>query len=110
MARTEITVTNITTTAAAPASEVTGNNVDGHYVANDGRTFLVLRNADSGGAHVVTIKLLNVDGQAVTGKPVSVPASSTRQIRLGDPRIYGTRTNVDVDVATHLKLTAYRIA
>ncbi len=110
MARGAIPVTNITTTAAAPASEVTGNNVDGHYVANDGKTFLVLRNADSGGAHVVTIKLLDVDGQAVSGRTISVPASSTRQVRLGDPKYYGTRTNIDVDVATHHKITAYRIA
>ncbi len=110
MARTAIPVTNITTTAAAPASEVNGSSVDGHYVnGNDGRTFIQVRNADSGGAHTVTVNLLSVDGQAVSGKAYSIPASATRNIKLGDPKYYGTRTNLDVD-SSQLKLTAYKVA
>lgn len=114
MARTAIPVTNITTTAAAPASEVTGDTTDGHYITHAAasgasNTFVVVRNADSGGAHTVTIGLVARDGQAVTGKTVSVPASSTRQFRLGHPTNYGTRTNLNVD-STQLKLTAYKLA
>lgn len=109
MARTAIPVTNITTTAAAPASEVTGVPADGHYVTNDGRTFITVRNADASDPHTVTVGLLAVDGQAVTGKAYAIPATSSRNIRLGAPNLYGTRTNIDVDDAD-LKLTAYKIA
>ncbi len=109
MARVVIPVTNITTTAAAAATEVNGDSTNHHYVANNGSTWLVVRNADSGGPHTVTVGLLSVDGQAVTGKTVSVPASSARQFRLGAPNLYGTRTNIDVD-SSQLKLTAYKIA
>ncbi len=108
MARSAIPVTNITTTAAAPATEVNGNATDQHYVANDGRTFIQVRNADAGGPHTVTIGLLPVDGQTVAGKAYSIPASSTRNIKLGAPAYYGTRTNVDVD-SSQLKLTAYKV-
>ncbi len=109
MARGAITVTSITTTAAALATEQNGDATNQHYIANDGRTFLVARNADGAAPHTVTIGLLSVDGQTVTGKTVSVPASSTRQFRLGDPKLYGTRTNIDVD-SSQIKLTAYKIA
>lgn len=108
MARSEIAVTSITTTAAAPMAEVNGNATDNHYVANNGKTFITVRNADAGGAHIVTVGLLAVDGQAVTGKAYSIPASSTRNIKLGDPRLYGTRTNLDV-ASSQLKLTAYKV-
>jgi hypothetical protein len=82
---------------------------NGHYVANDGRTFITVRNADEADPHTVTVGLLSVDGQAVEGKAYAIPASSSRNIRLGAPTLYGTRTNLDVDDAD-LKLTAYKIA
>ncbi len=109
MARVIIPVTNVTTTAAAAATEVNGDATNQHYVANNGSTWIEVKNADSGGPHTVTIGLLPRDGQAVTGKTVSVPASSSRRFRLGDPKNYGTRTNIDVD-SSQLKLTAYKIA
>ncbi len=109
MARGAIPVTNITTTAAAPATEVNGNATDQHYVnGNDGRVFIQVRNADAGGPHTVTVGLLPVDGQTVAGKTYSIPASSTRNIKLGAPAYYGTRTNIDVD-SSQLKLTAYKV-
>ena len=109
MARVIVPVTSVTTTAAAAATEVSGDAGQGHYVANNGRTWLEVRNADAGGAHTVSINLTSVDGQTVDPKDISVPASSSRRVKLGDPRLYGSRTNIDVD-SSQLKLTAYTVA
>lgn len=109
MARASLAVTNITTTAAAPMTEVSGDATNFHYVANNGSTFITVRNADASNPHTVTLGLLSVDGQAVTGKAYPIPASSTRNIKLGAPNLYGTRTNLDVD-SSQLKLTAYKVA
>ncbi len=110
MARSAITVNNITTTASAVPSETNGDATNGHYVANaKNLTFLVVRNADSGGPHTISVGYPNVDGQAVTPKSYSIPASSTRNIKLGDPALHGTRTNLDVD-NSQIKIIAYKLA
>ncbi len=109
MARTALTVYGIDVEGIADPAETTGNTVDGHYVANDGRTVLRVHNADGSNPHTLSIGLKAVDGQAVTPKPYPIAASATEWIRVGDPARYGTRTNINVD-STQLKITAFKVA
>ncbi len=116
MARAAITVNNITTTASAIPAETNGDATEGHYVATAAGTgggsgvWLLVRNADAGGAHTISIGYPVVDGgQAVTPKAYSIPASSSRNIRLGSPKVHGTRTNIDVD-SSQIKIVAYKLA
>lgn len=106
MARVVLTRTRPTRAGVAATAEADGNTVDGHVVTNTGRTLVVVRNADAGGAHSVTFILPGtVDGQAVTDRTVSIPASSSRTFGGFTPEWYSGQLAIDVD-STQLKLTA----
>lgn len=112
MARGDLPVTDITRDGIAPAAEVNADTVNNHDFANDGRTFLLVRNSDAGGPHNVTIVTPGaVDSQAVADRVVAVPASSSRYIgpfSTNDYNVSG-RVQVNVDHAT-LRLSTYRCA
>lgn len=94
-----------TTNGAKLVNEVDGNTVDGHYLANSGRTRLIARNSGAV-ARTVTIQLFRtVDGQSVTSKTKAVPAGETWIFGPFPKDDYGTQVFVDVDNA-ELKLRA----
>lgn len=109
MPRINLPHTNISRAGVADGAEVDGNTTDNHSTANDGRMWLEVRNADAGGPHTVTVRIQDVvDGQSVTSKTFSIPASSKRRIGPWPPGQYGDVLEVDVD-SSQLKLTAYHL-
>lgn len=80
MARTALTVQEITRNGLSPA--YTAANGDGHSVALDGqnRTMIHVVNGDAS-PNVVTLQTsATVDGEAVADKTVNVPAGEERMI------------------------------
>jgi hypothetical protein len=112
MARSTLTVTNITKLGVAPPAETNGDPANNHYLPNDGlKTFLLVRNANgSATARTLTVHLRGtVDGQSVTPRTYSIAAGASRYIGPFDTTKYGTNVEVDVDNA-ELKLSAFRLA
>lgn len=109
MPRVAVPVTDITKAGVAPAAETNGDATNNHTVANDGRTVLLVRNANvASTARTLTVRLPGaVDGQAITPRTYSIPAASSRYIGPFNATDYGTSMQVDVDNA-ELKLSAYR--
>jgi hypothetical protein len=97
----------------ATGSEVTSDSTNHHYFANDERTFLHVRNTDSGAGTVILQIPVTVDGQTVTGATISIPATSQKLIGPFPNPIYqqpSDAPNVWVNVSTNLlKLQAFKI-
>lgn len=111
MPRTSLAVTDITKAGVAPTAEVNGDAVNGFQMPNDGRTCLLVRNANgSSTARTLTVRFArNVDGQVITPRTYSIPAGASRYIGPFETTIYGTTLAFDVDNA-ELKVNAYRLA
>lgn len=110
MPRVSVPVTIISKAGVAPAAETNGDPVNNHTVANDGRTVLLVRNANGAAvARTLTVRLAGTrDGQAITPRTYSIPAAASRYIGPFDTTNYGSSVQVDVDNA-ELKLSAYRL-
>ncbi|MET0416060.1 MAG: hypothetical protein ABW022_08570 [Actinoplanes sp.] len=109
MPRTAIPVTAINKAGVAPPAETNGDVANNHSVSNDGRTVLLIRN-NGATPRTASFRLAGaVDGQAITAKTVTVPATSSRYVGPFDTTRYGTTMQVDVDHAD-LRLSALRIA
>lgn len=110
MPRVAVTVTQITRTGVAPATETNGDATNNHEVANNGSVWLEVRNSGSTVARVVSARFANtVDGVTVDAKTWSIPTSATRRIGPFPTRLYGSTLLIDVDNA-ELKLSAYSLA
>jgi zona occludens toxin (predicted ATPase) len=109
MPRVNLPHTQITRVGVAPGAEVNGDATNDHVTVNDGRVYLLVRNADGSNAHAVTIVTPGtVDGQAIADRIVSVPANASRYIGPFPVDTYGRSLQVDVD-SSELKLTAYHL-
>jgi hypothetical protein len=76
MARTAITPTQVTMAGVAlPAA--TAGTVDGHFVNNNGRTWLVFSNGNAAARTVTIPTPPTFQGQAVADITISVPGSAT---------------------------------
>lgn len=108
MARGEIPVTTVTVAGIAPTTPTAGDSVNGHFVVNDGATWLEVTNLDGTNPHTLSIRLPSVDGQTVTPKAYVIAANTTaaRKIRLGAPALYTRKTQIDAD-SSQLKIAAY---
>lgn len=108
MPRVAVPVTQITRAGVAPAAETDGDPVNHHVVNNDGQVLLLVRNAGAS-ARDITFRFASaVDGQAVTPRVVSVPASASRYFGPFPTSDYGEDLQVDVAHAD-LKLSAYHL-
>ncbi|MEU9560364.1 hypothetical protein [Streptomyces fumanus] len=106
----EIPVVTFTRNGNPMPTPVTGDVDQGHRMPNDGRTGLIVKNADVELAHAVTINLVRtVDGQAVVPRTVSVPASTSVALGPFNPGDYGGDVSIGVD-STSLSLLAVRVA
>lgn len=84
MARTDLTVTQVTTDGVDPAS--TAGTVDGHMFRVSGQEIVEVENADAS-ARTVTIQVpVTIGGQDVEDEVVSIPAGGRRII---GPLAYG---------------------
>lgn len=112
MPRVAVPVTPIVRTGAgtAPAAETNGDATNNHTVANDGKTFLLVRNANaSSTARTLTVRLAGGrDGQSITPRTYSIAAGASRYLGPWPVSDYGSTMQVDVDNA-ELKLSAYRL-
>ncbi|MEU9245859.1 hypothetical protein [Streptomyces sp. NPDC048385] len=109
MARTAVSVTQITRAGVAAGTEASGDPTNNHTIPNNGKMVLQVRNSGSTVARTVTFRFPGlVDGQAVTPRAVSIPTSATRWFGPFPTGDYGSQLLVDVDNA-ELKLTAYGV-
>jgi hypothetical protein len=112
MARVNIPITTIDEDGVAAPAEVVGDATNGHELAsNDGKVFLVARNAGAT-PRVVTIQTPATEGAlAVAENAVSVAAGATQYIGPFKPRTYNQTTGkVNIDVAhADLVLRAFRM-
>ncbi len=105
MPRVSVPVTQITRAGVAAPTEANGDPTNGHVISNNGRTILLVRNSGTTD-RTVTLRLPGLtDGQSITPRTVTVPASATRYIGPFPTDAYGTQLQVDVDNA-ELKLGA----
>jgi hypothetical protein len=109
MPRVAVPITTITRTGVEPPAEVAGDPVNQHTVANDGQTWLEVRNAAAATARTLTVRITHrPDGQSVTPRSYPVPQTASRLIGPFPQGVYGAQLEVDVDHAD-LKLRAYRL-
>lgn len=110
MARTALAVHTLTRDGVAPTATTALDAVNGNSVPNDGHTWLVLDNADAAASHTLTVTLLGGrDGQPVTPRTITIPATTTGQMYGPWPLdSYGSLLNIDADDA-QLKATAYTL-
>lgn len=108
MARVTVPVTTITRAGVTPAAEVNGDATNNHQIANDGRTVLLVRNANaSATARTLTVVIQGaIDGFAPAPRTYSIAAGASRYIGPFDVASYGALMQVNVDNA-ELKLSAY---
>lgn len=105
----EIPVVSFTRNGTTMPLHVTGDVDQGHTMPNDGRTGLIVKNADAALEHVVTINLARtVDGQSVVPRTVSVPADTSVALGPFNPGDYGADVSIGVD-SPSLSLIAVRV-
>jgi hypothetical protein len=110
VARSNLAVNELTRAGVAPAAETTGDPVNNHSLGNDGATFLLVRNAHATVAQTLTVHFTKtIDGQAVTARTISVPATTSRYIGPFPVADYGTVVGIDVSTSD-LKLSAYHVS
>ena len=79
MARTDLTVTQISRAGTTPPATVAGT-ADGHMFSNDGRTFLEVTNAAGAARTITFVTPGTVGDRQIEDLPISLPASATRLI------------------------------
>ncbi len=109
MPRVAVPVTAITKAGVTAAAEVNGDATNGHSIANNGSTFIVVRN-NGASTRTLSINLQGaVDGQPITARTVSVATTVTKYVGPFDTTRYGTSIEAQVDHAD-LRLSAFRIS
>jgi archaellum component FlaG (FlaF/FlaG flagellin family) len=109
MARVNVPVTEITRAGIVPATEVNGDATNNHYIANDGATWLEVRNAGASSRTLTKVINVTIDGNAVTNPTVTLAASAVKKVGPFPIATYGSTFNFNVDHAD-IKITAYRLA
>lgn len=109
MTATAIAVTQLSRAGIAQAALVAGDNVNGNSVANDGKVFFLLTNADGANPHTLTVApaVAGPDGLTLGSKTVTLPASGTWITDTWPTQTYGTSLALTVDSA-QLKIAPYR--
>lgn len=94
MVRTNIVATGLSKSGIA--TTLVAAHTDGNMFINTGRTFVIVNNADAAAKTVTFQTPLEVDGQGVADKVVSVPATSERLIGPFPPDIYSQSSGADI--------------
>lgn len=99
MARTVLPVTKADRGGVTSPTEQAGDTVNGHVVANSGRTIITVHNSDTS-PHQITFETPGtVDGLAVADRQVSIPASTSQDFGDFPVSVYGSQMKIDVDSA-----------
>lgn len=98
------TVLSYKTATTDPTEQTPSTGVDGNSVPNGGKTVLRVHNTDTAPHTLTMLYASKPDGQAITGRPFSVPASTTQWIPVGPVGYFGSTAIFTVDSAL-LKVT-----
>jgi hypothetical protein len=109
MTATAITVNQLSRAGSVQVAATAGDNVNGNSVANDGKVFFLLTNADGANPHTLTVTpaVTGPDGLSIGTKTVTVPASGSYITDTWPTATYGTSLALTVDSA-QLKIAPYR--
>lgn len=108
MSATVLTVTPLARTGVTPA--LAAANADGSTFANDGRTFLHLKNTNGTARNVTIASSVTVDGLAVADVTVQIPLTSgDKMIGPFEPGIFGTTVTITFDAVADLTIQAFRV-
>lgn len=113
MPRVEITKTQIDRGGVAPAAEQNSDATNNHFLVDDGRTVLLVRN-NNAGVQTLTIE---IPGEVDSGinnadREISIPAGASRYVGPFNNRYWQPGTNqvyINPSVTTDLKFSAYTI-
>jgi hypothetical protein len=111
MALTALTPTQLTHTTPVtfPASPgVAGDNVNGNGAPNGGTSMLVMNNTAGASGTVVVAYSTQVDGQAVTARTFTIPATTVQVVKLGPTNLFGNIVSVTPSAST-IKLAVYAL-
>ncbi|MFD6360192.1 hypothetical protein ACFWFX_10095 [Streptomyces roseolus] len=108
MPRVAIPVTQSTRAGTVLPAATTGDAVNNHSVANDGRVILMVKNTGASSRNVTFLTTRKVDDIATPGRVEAVPAGETQLFGPFPPTDYGTTLSVDVAHA-ELTLNAIRV-
>jgi len=112
VARTALTVYQIAR-AGLEVTYVAADDSDMNSFANDGKTFLHVKNTQTDASVSVTIAIAQeVDGQSVTSRVVGIGAETEEFIGPFDPGVYNQSTgvvNVDFDTSASVSVAAIRV-
>lgn len=111
MAATPLTATTLTHTTAvtvAASPGATSDPTNGNSFPNGGESILVMNNTAGASATASIAITKTVDGQAVTARQFTVPATTIQYVKLGPVDTYGTTVTVTTSAAT-LKLAVYAV-
>lgn len=110
MALVPVTITEVNRNEPGPATETTGDPVNGHSIANDGRTLIEVRNAGASERLLTVAYNASVDGALPDPREFTVPvATSVYKLGFFPVDAYGRELVVTVAHAD-LKLMATRVS
>ncbi|GGU52513.1 hypothetical protein [Streptomyces lavendofoliae] len=108
MPRVAVPVTQASRAGTVLPAATTGDPVNNHSVANDGRVALLVNNTGASSRDITFRATRTVDGLTAPTRVESVPAGETQLFGPFDPNDYGTTLNFDVAHA-ELTINAIRI-
>jgi hypothetical protein len=107
-ARTTTTLSRTTASVLAASPGTAADATNGDAYPNGENTFLIMNNT-GGSTYTVTVAYTStVDGQAVTGRQFSVPATTMHVVKLGRPDLYGSTATITAQ-NTAVKLAVYSL-
>jgi nitrate reductase alpha subunit len=117
MARTDLTVTEISLTGVNAATTLEAANADGEAILNNGETFIEVLNANAAACTVTVVANRVVDGLTLPNKTVSVTQNQRKLILLGPRDTFNQRggtddgkTYVNFSAVTDVTVAAWRLA
>lgn len=109
MARTALTVQDITRSGVNPTANSADATNDHVINNNDGMIFLRITNGGGGASAWTANTPGSIDGMALPDKTLSVPAAGTRYFGPFPQEIYGSTLEIDLDVDTSVTVEVMRM-
>ncbi|MEU2484089.1 hypothetical protein ABZ593_05675 [Streptomyces sp. NPDC012617] len=108
MPRVAVPVTQSSRAGTVLPAATTGDAVNNHSVANDGRVILIVKNTGASSRDITFLTTVSVDGLTAPSRIESVPAGETQLFGPFPVNDYGSTLKVDVAHA-ELTINAIRI-
>ncbi|RDG37948.1 hypothetical protein [Streptomyces corynorhini] len=98
-------MTRLSDAGVADPVETDGDPVNGHSMANTGKTVLRVRNDSTDTLTLTLVTPITVGGKAVEDTDAEIPAGTTRTFGSLPPALYGT--SLAINAGADLKLLAF---